>query len=121
VDWLVAFLASPAGIAAKALLVGTILTFALGLFAAIRDGTFSAKYVGEFVKDPLALKVGPVTVALLVGYIAGDAVILGPAIIAAGAVAAEMIAKAMKSIGQLRMTPGASAASNPLPGTPPGA
>jgi TRAP-type mannitol/chloroaromatic compound transport system permease large subunit len=38
-----AFLAAPAGVALQALLVGTLLTFLLGVIAAVRDGTFSLR------------------------------------------------------------------------------
>jgi hypothetical protein len=118
-EWLTAFFVSPAGIAAKALLLGTILTFVLGVLAAVRDGTFGWSYVDAFVKDPLALKVGPVTVVLIGAYFANDATVLAPAVIAAGAVAAGMLNAIVDSIRQLTMTKPASASANVLPGTPP--
>jgi hypothetical protein len=71
------------------------------------------------VKDPLALKVGPVTVVLLGAYFVNDVTVLGVAITAAGAVALGMTNAIVDSLRQLTMTKPASASANVLPGTPP--
>jgi len=110
-----AFLASPSGLAIKALLVGTFLTFALGLVAAIRDRTFSWVFIDSFARSTLMGRVVPVLILLGAGYLADDQTITGAGIVVAGAVAAGMVASALTSVRQLMMDPMTSAESNAKP------
>jgi hypothetical protein len=110
-----AFLNSPEGLAVKGLVIGSILTFAVGVFAALRDGTFDLSYLDTFVRNTLWGKVAPVMVFLFIGYAFNEPLVSGPAIIAAGAVAVSMIKAAVDSIVQLTMDKTASAAANKLP------
>jgi hypothetical protein len=119
-DWkaiLEAFFATPAGIAVKALGVGTFLTFGLGVFAALRDGTFEWKYVDVFVRTTLWGRVVPVLFVLMLGYVSGIVEITGAGIVAGGVVAAGMIQAAIMSIAQLTKPKEESAATNAVPGT----
>lgn len=110
-----AFLASPSGVALRALLVGALLVAALGIFAALRDGTFDLKYVDSFVRTTIWGKVAPVAAVLIVGYALADDVTNVAAIPIAGAVALGMIKSALDSLQQLQMPKAESAAVNEKP------
>jgi hypothetical protein len=89
-----AFLASTAGLAVKGALVAAFLDFALGTFAALRDGVFSLDAVAAFVRKHLLGRVFPVSVLAVVGYTTGD-----PVMIAAGAAA--LTAYAAETLGSI--------------------
>lgn len=113
-----AFIASPSGLAIKALLVGMLLTFVLGVMAALRDGTFEWQYIDSFVRSSLWGRVGPVAAALLAGYfLDSTGVITAAAVVAAGAVSVGMITAALSSIGQMASPKVDSAAANTPPKT----
>ena len=109
------FLATPAGLAVKALLVGTVVTFALGVVAALRDKTFDFQYIDSFVRSTLLGRVIPVAIVLGVGYVADEQSLLLFGAGAAGTVGAGMVASAIESIRQLTMTPVVSATRNAPP------
>lgn len=109
------FLASPSGLAVKALLVGTFLTFALGVVAAVRDRTFSWVYIDSFVRSTLLGRVVPVAIVLATGYVADEQTLTAAGVVAAGAVAAGMLASAIDSVRQLAMVREDSAARNTPP------
>lgn len=109
------FLASPEGQAIKLLLVGTVLTFGLGVLAALRDGSFSLGYLDSFVRSTIWGRIAPVMLFLFLGYVSGEQLISGPAIIAAGAVAVGLIKAAADSIGQIASSPDESRARNTPP------
>lgn len=88
---LTAFLADPAGIALKALLVAAFLDFVTGTFAAVRDGSFTFMAIAAWLRKHLAGRVGPLAVLLVVLYLSGDSVMLATTVAAAGAYAAETI------------------------------
>lgn len=109
------FLASPSGLAVKALMVGTFLTFGLGVIAAVRDKTFSWVYIDSFVRSTLLGRVFPVLLVLGSGYVADDQTLTGAGVVVAGAVAAGMVASALASIRQLMADPATSAEKNAVP------
>ncbi len=110
-----AFFKTPSGIALQGLFAGAFLVFLLGLFAALRDGTFDLKYIDAFVRSTIWGRIAPVAGALLVGYISDNQVIQLGAIAAAGVVAAGMIGSALDSLRQIGQPPEKSAALNPVP------
>lgn len=114
-DFLKAFLDSPAGLALRALLVGTLITAVLGIFAALRDGTFSWQYVDAFVRSTVWGKVAPAGVVLVLAYVLGEATTLTAAVGVAGAVGIGLITSALDSLRQLTMTKEASASVNTPP------
>ena len=109
------FWASNEGLAVKGLLVGAILVFVVGAFAALRDGTFDASYLSSFVRTTIWGKVAPIMVFLFIGWAFNEPLVSGPAVIAAAAVAVSMISDAIKSIQQLSMPKTESAAVNAPP------
>jgi len=109
------FLASPSGLAIKALMVGTFLTFILGVVAAVRDKTFSLVYIDSFVRSTLMGRVVPASIVLVVGYVADDQTLTAAGVVVAGAVAAGMIASAIDSIRQLTVPVEESATINTIP------
>jgi hypothetical protein len=110
-----AFLATPSGLAIKALMVGTFVTFALGLTAAIKDKTFSFSYIDSFVRTTVMGRVVPVAIVLAVGYVADEQLLTSAGVVTAAAVAAGMIASAVESIRQIAMPPAESAKVNTTP------
>ena len=110
-----AFLDTPSGLAIKALLVGTFVTFALGIVAAVRDKTFSLVFIDSFVRSTVMGRVVPVAIVLAVGYIADEQVLTSAGVLTAAAVAAGMIASAVDSIRQIAMPPTESRAVNAPP------
>lgn len=115
-----AFFAAPAGMAVKALVVGALLTFALGVMAALRDGTFDWRYVDAFVRSAIWGKVAPVLAVLLIGYLLDSPEAITVGIVVAGTVAAGMLRAALDSIQQMMMPKADSATVNTLPGDAPG-
>jgi|WetSurSiteA1Bulk_404760.scaffolds.fasta_scaffold04474_11 hypothetical protein len=109
------FLATPSGLAIKALMLGTFLTFALGVSAAVRDKTFSWLYIDSFVRSTLLGRVVPASIVLIVGYIGNDQTLTAAGVIVAGAVATGMIASAVDSVRQLALPKEESAAKNVPP------
>ena len=114
-ELLTGFLATPSGLAVKALMVGTFLTFALGIVAAVRDRTFSWVYIDSFVRSTLMGRVVPAAIVLVVGFIADEPTLTAAGVVTAGAVAAGMIASAIESIRQMAMTREDSANVNAPP------
>ncbi len=113
--WLDTFLASPSGLAIKALLVGTIITAALGIFAALRDGTFAWKYLDSFVRATIWGRVAPVGVVVIFAYILGDDILTGAAVVIASAVGIGLIQAALESLRQLTLPKADSAIVNTTP------
>lgn len=111
-----AFIDSPSGIAIKGLLVAALLTFVLGVFAALRDGTFQWKYIDSFVRSVIWGRVAPVTAVLLGGYyLDPSGVVTATAVVVASAVAVGMLASIAESIKQIGSSPEKSAALNEPP------
>lgn len=108
------FFASPAGLAAKAMLGLAFLDFLLGATAAVRDGTFDLTVVAAFVRKHVLGRVIPITVLLAGGTALNDTAILTGAIAAAGLYTAETAASLLASIGQIAK-PEAPPAVNPVP------
>lgn len=114
-DFLRAFLDSPAGLALRALMVGTLLTAVLGIFAALRDGTFQWQYVDSFVRTTVWGKVAPAGVVLVLAYVLGEATTLTAAVGIAGAVGIGLIQAVLESLRQLTLPKPESAAVNTPP------
>lgn len=112
---LTAFLATPAGVAIQGLLVGTFVVWALGVVAALRDGTFDLSSLGSFVRSTLMGRVVPILIVLAAGYTTNDQLLTTGGIAAAAAVAAEMVGSALDSIKQLTMPAVESAKVNAPP------
>lgn len=98
---LAAFLADPAGLALKALLVAAFLDFVTGSFAAVRDGSFQLSAIAAWLRKHLAGRVGPLAVLLVVLYVTGDGVMLATVVAAAGAYAAETIRSIVDNFGTI--------------------
>ena len=96
---LAAFIASPGGIAAKAMLVAAFLDFAFGVYAAAKAGTFDATVLAAFVRKHILGRVLPITTLLAVGYFAdGGEVMIAAGAAAAAAYAAETMASIYESL-----------------------
>lgn len=115
VAFLEAFLNSPAGLALRALLVGTLLTAVLGIFAALRDGTFQWQYVDSFVRTTVWGRVAPAGVVLVLAYVLGEATTLTAAVGVAGAVGIGLVTAALESLRQLTLPKTESAVANTPP------
>lgn len=101
-DWLTAFLAEPAGMALKALLVAAALDFIFGVLAAWRDDSFALTAVAAWLRKHLAGRVGPIAVLLVTAHFTGDGVILTAAAAAGAAYTAETFGSIIDSIGTIR-------------------
>jgi len=110
-----AFLSSPEALAIKGLLLGAFLVFALGILAALRDGTFAWQFVDSFVRSTIWGRVAPVATVLLVGYLAQAPEVSAAGLAAAAAVSIGMIAAALASIRQMTLEKPASAEANTPP------
>lgn len=104
------FIASPAGLAAKAMLGLAFLDFLLGATAALRDATFDTTVLAAFVRKQILGRVLPITTLLAGGFFLNDATILGGGIAAAGIYTVETAASLLQSIGQV-----VSPSSDPAP------
>ena len=91
-----AFIASEAGIAVQGLVVVAFADFVTGVFAAYRDGTFSADAMGAWIRKHIGGRVGPTAFLLVLSYFGGPAGI----VFLAGAVAtgATYVAETVASI-----------------------
>lgn len=67
------FVNSAAGIALLGALAAMFADVATGIFAAVRDGTFTWGAVGAFLRKHAAGRVAPLASLLFIGYFAGDA------------------------------------------------
>lgn len=110
-----AFLASPEALAIKGLLLAAFLVFALGVLAALRDGTFAWQYLDSFVRSTIWGRVAPVATVLLVGYLAQEATVSAAGLAAAAVVSVGMLSAALASIRQLTLDKPESAAANTPP------
>ena len=95
------FLASPAGIAAKAMLVLAGLDFLLGVWAAVRDGTFDATKSGAVLVKHVLGRVFPIATLLSAGFFTQDTFLLTGGIGAAVIYSNETRASLLESIGQV--------------------
>lgn len=114
-DWFTAFLASPTGLATKGLLVAAFVVFAFGVFASLRDGSYSGQVVAAFVRSTIWGKVTPVGFLLAISYVANDTLLTTAGIAAAAIVAGQMIASIKASLDQLAMTKTKSVVVNTVP------
>lgn len=93
-----AFLNDPTGMALKAMLVAAFLDFAFGVFAALKDGSFSWDAIAAFVRKHLLGRVFPVGVLLAMAFKTGDGAMYIAAAGAASAYSAETLASIYGSI-----------------------
>lgn len=92
------FLADPAGIALKGLLLAAFLDFVFGVYAAARDGTFAIDSVAAFVRKHLLGRVAPIGTLLVIAYITHDAVMTTAAAASGAAYVAETLGSVYGSI-----------------------
>ncbi len=92
------FLDSTAGLAIKAALLAAFLDFAFGVFAALRDSTFTLDAVASFLRKHLTGRVLPVSVLATVGYFSGDQIMIAAAAASLTAYAAETLASIYSSL-----------------------
>lgn len=93
-----AFLSSTAGLAVKGALVAAFLDFGFGVFAALKDSTFSLDAIAAFLRKHLVGRVLPVSGLAYMGYLTGDPLMISTAIAALSAYAAETLASIYGSI-----------------------
>jgi hypothetical protein len=91
-EQLTAFLQSEAGLAVKGALVAAFLDLVTGVFAAVKDGTFSWDAIAAFLRKHILGRVAPLTALLGGAYVSGDQLLLVFAIAGLTAYAAETIA-----------------------------
>lgn len=92
------FLASTAGLAVKAALIAAFLDFAFGVFAALRDSTFTLDSVAAFLRKHLMGRVLPVSILAAVGYITADQIMIAAAAATLTAYTAETLASIYSSL-----------------------
>lgn len=95
-----AFLDSTAGLALKGALIAAFADFAIGTFAALRDGTFALDAVAAFLRKHIIGRVAPLGTLLVLGYFGGSAgeLFLPFAIAGLAAYAAETVGSIKGSI-----------------------
>jgi hypothetical protein len=93
-----ALLDSPAGIAIYGALTAAFLDFAFGVYAALRDGTFSLDAVAAFLRKHLLGRVLPASTLAVVGYYSEQPAMIAAAAVALTAYAAETLASIYDSI-----------------------
>jgi hypothetical protein len=87
-----AFLAAPAGLALKAMLLWAFLDFATGTFAAVKDGTFALDVIGAFIRKHIFGRVAPIGLLLIAAHFTGDVALAGGALASAAAYTLETAA-----------------------------
>jgi hypothetical protein len=94
------FLADPAGIATKGMLIAAGLDFVFGVYASLHDEppTFALDVLAAFVRKHLLGRVLPIGTLLFVGYLAHDGSMTLAGGIAAAAYTAETLASIYGSI-----------------------
>lgn len=93
-----ALLDSPAGIAIYGALTAAFLDFAFGVFAAVRDGTFTLDAVAAFLRKHLLGRVLPASTLAIVGYYSEQPAMIAAAAVALAAYATETLASIYQSI-----------------------
>lgn len=102
------FFETPGGTAVVALFALAALDFALGVLAALRDGTFQVGSLAAWVRKHIAGRVLPITAVLVVGHLAGGLSIdsaedlLSPGTILTGIGIAAATAYILETIGSVR-------------------
>ena len=113
------FIGSPAGTALLAMVAVAFADFVTGVFAALRDGTFSVDALAAFLRKHIWGRVAPIGTLLVLGYFGGDAVgqlFMASAVAAGTAYAAETAASILGNLnppkeGDVKV----GTASNPIP------
>ncbi len=107
-----AFFNDPAGQAIYAMLALAFVDFALGVLAALRDGTFDMEQIAAFLRKHIAGRVAPIALLLFVGYAAHEQLLTAAGIAAAAAYTAETIASVVSSV---KSAAGNTSQANPVP------
>jgi hypothetical protein len=114
-----AFLADPAGLAVKGMLVAAFLDFAFGVYAAGADHSFSWDVLAAFVGKHFLKRIAPIGTLLFVGYVSHDMYMTGAGGVAAAAYTAETLASIYGSIRppaeSVAKQTAAVEAGNPIP------
>lgn len=95
------FIASPAGTALLAMVAVAFADFVTGVFAALRDGTFSVDAIAAFLRKHIWGRVAPIGTLLVLGYFGGDTVgqlFMASAVAAGTAYAAETAASILGNL-----------------------
>ncbi len=95
------FIGSPAGTALLAMVAVAFADFITGVFAALRDGTFTADALAAFLRKHIWGRVAPIGTLLVLGYFGGDAVgqlFMASAVAAGTAYAAETAASILGNL-----------------------
>ena len=113
------FLNDPAGLALKGMLVAAFVDLAFGVFAALKDGSFSIDAIAAFVRKHLLGRVGPIGVLLAIGYFNHDVVMTAAGTAAGAAYVIETMGSIYGSIKPPQEAPAAieaaAMAGNPIP------
>lgn len=117
------FIASPAGTALLAMVVVAFADFVTGVFAALRDGTFSVDAIAAFLRKHIWGRVAPIGTLLVLGYFGGDTVgqlFMASAVAAGTAYAAETAASILGNLnppkeGDIKSTIDPATIVNPVP------
>ena len=97
-ELLTAFLNDPLGQALEGAVVAAFLDFALGVYAAFRDGTFALDSLAAFVRKHLLGRVFPAGTLALTAYVTHNQLMAAAAIGALAAYAAETLGSIYGSI-----------------------
>lgn len=117
------FIASPAGTALLAMVAVAFADFVTGVFAALRDGTFSVDAIAAFLRKHIWGRVAPIGTLLVLGYFGGDTVgqlFMASAVAAGTAYAAETAASILGNLNPPKQsdvveTTNPAAVINPVP------
>ena len=95
------FIQSPAGAGLLAMVGIAFADFVTGVFAALRDGTFSVDAIAAFLRKHIWGRVAPIGTLLVLGYFGGDTIgqlFMASALAAATAYAAETAASVIGNL-----------------------
>lgn len=98
---LTTFIQSPAGTALLAMVGVAFADFATGVFAALRDGSFSIDQIAAFLRKHIWGRVAPIGTLLVLGYFGGEAIgqlFMASAVAAGTAYAAETAASIVDNL-----------------------
>ena len=116
------FIQSPAGAGLLAMVGIAFADFVTGVFAALRDGTFSVDAIAAFLRKHIWGRVAPIGTLLVLGYFGGDTIgqlFMASALAAATAYAAETASSILGNLNPPKESDikdtSAAAALNPVP------
>lgn len=90
------------GIVVYGMLVATVADVVMGVWAAVRDGTFSLDVVAAYLRKHVMGRVGPIFGLLFFGYVGNQPVLLAAGLVSGAAYATETFASILSSWGPNR-------------------